>query len=302
MVELEERIREYAKAAVAAAPPVTMEEVRPPDGARRSSTPWLAVAAAVLLLAGIATTFVVDDAGEEVRAISGAEMPLTLDGHLDWELAALNGKISMTDAEIRARFSNEFVEAVPPDTFRRTTEEVARLAPWRVLVEVERRGDTVLAVQLVAAGGQQARLTLLVGADGRVGASTILMATSCAEVLPADTPLSSPLAEQLDWVKGRLADGPVPTDDELRARFSPSFLASVPVGQLRQGFEQLQAIGPYTMRTYEGRPSEWQLNARLGVKTGEEARLVLAIDSAPPHQITGFGVHTQQPCRMVAGR
>ena len=302
MVELEERIREYAKAAVASAAPVTMDEIRPPDGTRRSSIPWLAVAAVVLLVVGITATFVVDDAGEEIRAVSGADLPLTLDGHVDWELAALNGKISMTDAEIRSRFSNDFVAAIPPDTFRETTKQVARLAPWRVLAEVERRDQTVLAVQLAAEGGEQARLTLLVGDDGRVDASTILMATSCAEALAADTALSPPLAQQLEWVRSRLAEGTVPTDDELRARFSPSFLASVPVGQLRQGFEQLQSIGPYTMRAFEGRPSDWQLNARLGVKTGEEARLVLAVDMAPPHQITGFGVRTQQPCRMVAQR
>ena len=301
MAELEERLRRYAAAVIEATPAVTVEEARQAGPRRRRWVVAVALAAAaVVVVAGgvVGLLVTAEDDGQELNTISGEDMPLTLDGHRDWMLAVLNGRTSPTDDAIRSRYSTTFLGAVPPDELRRVIEEVRRLGPWRILAEVERRGEEVVAVQLVAADGQQARLTLRLGAGGRVEASTILLATPCAAPVPATTPLSPPLADQLSWTQELLASDRAPSDDELRGHFAASFLSAVPLDQLRGGIDQIRELGPLTLRSFEGPPSEHALTARLGVRTGEEARLSLTVAAQPPHQITGLTVLTQQPCRI----
>lgn len=264
---------------------------------------WVGLAAVVVLLAGggaLAARRVEDDGGGEARRTTG-EFPMTLDGDRDWMLAAFNGEAEPTDGDFRARYSAGFLAHVPPAKMRALVDTLQPKRPWRVLQEVERRADDVLAVQLVGRDDEQARLTMRVGADRKIVAATVLMATPCAPAAPADAPLSPDLAARLGWVKKVIDSGHVPDDDELRATFSPSFLAAVPVDKTRAALEQIHALGPFTYRSYEGPPRERSLTMRVGVSTGEEARLTLTVDPPPARTISGLTVQTQQPCRLDGG-
>ena len=173
-------------------------------------------------------------------------------------------------------------------------------APWSVLTEVERRGTEVLAVQIMSKEGSQARLTLHRGADGRIDASTILTAVPCAGPVDAATNLAPDLRAQLTWVTTLLSSASAPSDAELRDRLSPTFLAAIPPEQFRAALAQLRALGPFTIRSYEGSPAPLNLTARVGVRTGEEARLELTIELGSSHRITAFAIRTQPPCRTPA--
>src|SRR5439155_11887527 len=139
--------------------------------------------------------------GSTVKHVTaGGEYPLTLDGQTQWQLAVLNSTIQPSDAEIRSRYSKRFMAAVPVDKFRSENDTVQRRGPWRVLGEIERRDERVLAVQLISANGEQVRLTMHRASDGRFDASTILAAVPCAEAVDVSTPLSAELGGQLTWI------------------------------------------------------------------------------------------------------
>jgi hypothetical protein len=308
MTDLETRLQRHAESWLAAAPPVTIDEVKrragdEPDLGRTGGPPaavvrWLGLAAVLLVLVGLVAVTTVGGKDEIVRAGDVAGGPLSLDGHRDWVLGVLNGEIEATDGALAARYSDGFRDAVPPATFRKTHEPLLAVAPWRVVQEIERRGDDVLGVQIQAADGTQARLTLHRQADGRLDASTILRAVDCAPLVDKGTPLDAVLATQLDWVMELLAGDDTPSADELERHFAPSFLQAVPVQRLRELLPQVRDLRPFTLRHYEGQPGPRTLTARLGVRSGEEARLTLTIEPDAPHRITGFAVFTQQPCRI----
>lgn len=304
MIDLEERLRAYASTVLEQATPVTAAEVRGSmPTARPMMTRVLAVAVVLLALAGVGAAITAnpgDDKGPTHVTAGPSTFPLTLDGHRDWNVAVLNGEVAATDEEMQARYSEDFVKAVSPEKFRSASEPLIALAPWRIISEVERRGEEVLAVQLASATGEQARLTIHRDSTGQVDGSTILAAVPCAEAVATDTKINEPLNDTLGWVTELLGTTSTPSDDELRQRFAPSFLASVPPERLRLGLPQLRDLGPYTLRSFEGPPSTFSLTARVGIRTGEEARLTLAIEPDAPHRITGFSVFTQQPCRITA--
>ena len=298
MNELEERLRRYADAVTGDDTAVSAEEACQRAGHRsRPLATWLAVAAVLAVLIGVGATLLTENGDDTEAVVTGNEFPLTLDGHRDWQLALVNGDVGATEDEVRGRYSDEFLAAVPPSQVLRTREAVASLGPWGVLREIERRDD-VLAVQLRGRDDEQARLTLMVGDDGKLVASTILRAEPCADAVPADTELAAPLAAQLDWVKHLLASTSQPSETELRDHFAPTFLSAVPVDQFIAALGQVRALGPYTYRHHEGAPLSSSLTMRVGLRTGEEARLTLAVEPQPPHRITGFAVKTQQPCRL----
>lgn len=298
MIDLEDRLRAHAASALELAPPVTADEVRG-RAPRPMTTRLLAIAAVLLSLAGVGAAVTVDDDEDATRVTTGpSTFPLTLDGHRDWYVAVLNGQEAPTNEEIEARYSESFVQAVSPEKFRSTSEPLIAMAPWRIISEVERRGEEVLAVQLASRSGEQARLTIHRDPTGQVDASTILAAVPCADPVPIDTEIDGPLRDRFGWITELLGTTSTPSDDELRRRFAPSFLSAVPPERLRVGLPVLRDLGPYTLRSFEGPPSAHSLTARVGVRTGEEARLSLAIEPEPPHRITGFSVFTQPPCRM----
>ncbi len=256
------------------------------------------MAAAALMVAGVAGLFSIDRGGETVTAGGSQDFSLTLDGHRDWFLAVLNRQIEPTDEAFRSRYSDSFLAAVPPDEFRQALATVSPMGPWRQLEEIERRGETILAVQLAAPGKEQSRLTFALGNDGRVQGSTILMATHCAEAVDPAIPLSPGLAQQLAWVQELLGSDREVSDEELQARFAPSFLSSVSPDKFRAGLVQLRELGPYSLRGFEGAPLAASLAARVGVRSGEEARLTLSVEASGAARISGLEIRTQQPCRI----
>jgi hypothetical protein len=64
------------------------------------------------------------------------------------------------------------------------------------------------------------------------------------------------------------------------------------------GLADIRKLAPFTVRGYEGTPAARTLQARLGIRTGEEARLSLALDAADPPRITALALFTQAPCRL----
>src|SRR4051794_5605737 len=215
MDDLEERLRRYADANVAATTPVTADEAR----ARASRRPprsrlWM-VAAAAAVIGLVAAGVALNRGGTVKQVTANGDYPLTLDGQTQWQLAVINSAIHPSDAEYRSRYSPRFVAAVPVSKFRSSVDTVARRGPWRVLTEIERRDDRVLAVQLAAPNGEQARLTLYRTTDGRFDGSTILFATPCAPAVDAATPLSAELGDQLAWIRGVLASSARVSDAEL---------------------------------------------------------------------------------------
>lgn len=302
MPSVEDRLRAYAERTVDSVAAVTADEVRGRRGRGTGPVVWVALAAAVLLVIGIAAT-VARPGGDTKLAADGArDYPLTLDGHLDWQLALVNREIRPSDEEYARRFTPDFVAAVPLEEFLTGVKQLRAQAPWRVLTEVERRGDSVLAVQIQAADGTQARLTFRRGAAGRVDASTILIAEACAAALPiGTTPVPPAIAGQWAWVRDLvMSDRPV-TEAELRDHLAPSFLAAVPPDEFRRQTTILGQLGPLTERAFEGQPSAMILKEGLGTGTGEEARLELAVELPAPHRIVGMTVRTERPCEIEAG-
>ena len=301
MDDLEERLRRHADAVIGTAPPVTVDEIRARHPRRHPRLGRVLTASAVALAAAVLLTMVVVTRrqGSSTNVAAGTEPALTLDGQTAWQLGILNGTLHPTDADIKVRFTDSFLAAVPPAKFRSEVAPLGSRGPWRVLAEVERRDDTVLAVQLVSAGEEQVRLTLHRAGNGRFDGSTILAAVPCAAAVDPSMPLSPQLADQLAWTKQVLASSSELSDDELRQRFAPSFLAQVPLAELPSAIAKLRALGPYTFRNYEGPPSTYQLMARVGVRTGEEARLTLAVETTTPHRITALAIFTQAPCTLA---
>lgn len=261
-----------------------------PDRAARAV---LLVMSIVLAGAGVVAAVVVGGDAGEPSDPGGS----SLDRLRDWQVAVLNGDVEASDEAIGERYSASFLAAVPASSFRDGAEALRPMGPWRLGHEIERRGDDVLAVQLVGAGGEEARLTILRGAGGRIEGSTILRATPCAVAVDPEAPIAAPLADRLEQALAFFREGNDPSDEELAERFAPSFLAELPPAGLRAALEQVRALGPFRVRSYEGEPLPASLVARLGVRTGEEARLTLGVEPDAPHRITTLTVFTEQPCR-----
>jgi hypothetical protein len=257
----------------------------------------VALIAAVVGVAGVVAA--VNEGGRStVTADDPSALPLTLEGHRDWFLAFLTG-YEPDSAEYEARLAPNFVDAVSFERFMELKRTLPAQGAVRILREVERRGETVLAVQLVSATDDQIRLSMRLADDGRVNAAVILTTVPCADPVLADGgELAPPLRAALDWLIDVANSERELPDEELERMFTPEFLAAVPPEQFRQLTEQLRGIGPLSPRHFEGQPTATSLHLRVGVNTGEEARVAVTIEATEPHRISGATVLTQQPCRL----
>ncbi len=109
-------------------------------------------------------------------------------------------------------------------------------------------------------------------------------ATTTASSAPADLDVSllpdTPAGEQLVWALTAAADAP---DDELEARFAPSFIAAVSVPQLREG---ISSIGISSIdEIVSSTPTELAV-----LVTSAQGALLVTINVEPtsPHLITGL--------------
>lgn len=296
--EVEVEVRHYAEVMIESVPPVTADEARervehrrgPPGVAR-----WLALAAAVVLVAGVAAVLVSSGDGEEETKVAAGDFPLTLDGHRDWFLRVMNGHVP-SDAELEERLALSFLQAIPSEEFRQVFDSVHAGAPWRTIREIERREQQTLAVQVVDAEGDQSRLSFAVGGEGKIVHAVVLAAVPCGEVIPPDdVDLAPPLAQRLEWLWAAANGETDPSEEEIASVLHPSFMAPV---EFRSGLQSLRTLGPLTKRHYEDRPTDRALFLRVGINSGEEARLSLHTEREAPHRITGFSFLTQQPCRL----
>ena len=298
MPDIETQLRSYAADLLERVEPVTSAEARSMARRTQLRRRLVGVAAALVLVAG-AFAAISRVGGNDPTTTAGddvARLPMTLDGQRDWLLATLNGH-NPSDDEIRSRFTDAFLAAVPPTKLRDEDRQVQKLGPWHIQSEVERR-DHALAVQLVATSGQQARLTVALDAEGKIDGSTVLFTTPCATaVKPADAHLDGTLATQLQWYLAVIGGNQDPSVDEVAAHVAPNVLdqiggASGFVAEL----PRVRAIGPFTPRAFEGMPTSTELNLRVGVLTGEEARVHILIEPDAPHRMLSASILTQQPC------
>jgi hypothetical protein len=299
-------VRRHVDAVANGVRPVTADEARARAATRRPrwTGPLLAAAAVLAVVAvGVAVAGLVESTEDTTMVDTADAWPLTIEGHRDWLLAVVNAEHEPDDAELEARLDDTFLREVPPESFRATTRQITPLGPWMVAAEVERR-DRALALQLLAADGdQQARLSLALGDDGRLAGALVLLAAPCAAELvePAQVELTPALQERLDWLLAVVADERTVSDEELAEVIDPSFLQAMPGDEMRTALAEVAALGPLSLRWYEGAPSSSELVARVGILSGEEARLRLAIEPDPPHRITGASVLTQEPCELTVG-
>jgi hypothetical protein len=300
-------VRRHVDATVAGVDPVTADEARSRVAQRRPrwAGPLLAAAAVLAAVAvGVAVAGLLESTEDATVVDTAGAWPLTIEGHRDWLLAIINGEHEPDDAELRARLDETFLQAVSPESFRAATRQITPLGPWTVATEVERR-DAALALQLLAGDGeQQARLSLALADDGRLAGALVLLASSCSAELvePASVELAPALGERLDWLLDGVADGRTPSDEELAAVMDPAFLQALPGDEMRTALAEVAALAPLTLRWYEGSPGPTELTARVGIVSGEEARLRLSIEPGPPHRITGASVLTREPCGLTLAR
>lgn len=303
-LSLTSAVRRHVEAAEASVRPVTADEARGRAAARRPRWAGQTLVAAVVLVVvtlGVAVAGWIDTTEDTAMVDTADVWPLTIEGQRDWLLTIINGAHEPDDAELRARLDDTFLRAVPPGAFRATTRQITPLGPWTVATEVERR-DGTLALQLLAADGeQQARLSLTLAEDGRLSGALVLLADSCASELvePASVALAPALQERLDWILAVVADGRTLSDEELTDVIDPAFLQALPGDEMRTAIAEVAALGPLTMRWFEGEPGPTELIARVGIFTGEEARLRLSIEPDPPHRIAGASVLTWAPCALT---
>jgi beta-lactamase class A len=119
-------------------------------------------------------------------------------------------------------------------------------------------------------------------ADTANEATSTTAATTSSSLADLDVSLlpDTPAGEQLVWALTAAADAP---DDELEARFAPSFLASVPVPQLREG---ITSIGISSIdEVVSSTPTELAV-----LVTSAQGSLLVTINVEPtsPHLITGL--------------
>ncbi len=61
----------------------------------------------------------------------------------------------------------------------------------------------------------------------------------------------SPVGVEFQWVMDLLAADEGPSEEEASQRFAPDFLAQIPADQLSSTFDQIRAMGPYELATYQ---------------------------------------------------
>lgn len=302
MPDLGTQVRSYAAGLIAAAPPVTAHDARRLVRRRRRPAGALIVgiAAALLIVAGSSAVALHEEDDDAVTTTDQGPSDLghDLNGHRDWLVALLNGAVEPDSEAFEIRFSDEFLDAVPAEEFSRVVEALGDSAPWVVGTEVERR-DQTLAVQLVGADGQHARLTLATDDDDRMRAATILVTGRCGGLFSPDEVAPPPVvADRLSWVFDVVNSSRSLSDEELTTHLGRTFLEDVPLDEFRRRLDEIRALGPLTMRWFEDEPQPTELTARVGLNTGEEGRVRLVLADEEPHRIIGFTVASAQPCPL----
>ncbi|THJ67058.1 hypothetical protein E8P82_06345 [Arthrobacter echini] len=101
----------------------------------------------------------------------------------------------------------------------------------------------------------------------------------------------SPVGMQVRWVLDQLAADDGPDEEEATERFAPEFLAEVPADELAATFDQLRALGPFVLETYQehGPGAQGDLTGAAGQEyllsislDGEERIAALLISGLTP--------------------
>ena len=118
---------------------------------------------------------------------------------------------------------------------------------------------------------------------------TTITETSPAETASTTADAGSPevpdsaVGLEFQWVTDLLAAEEGPDEEEATQRFSPDFLAQIPADELASTFDELRALGPYELATYQenGPGAEGELTDEDGkrylltVGLGEDGRITV---------------------------
>ena len=154
---------------------------------------------------------------------------------------------------------------------------------------------TILAVLITALGAALAPLPLY---PPQVAAGAPTAAPPSRPPLP-----DTPVGVQLGWALGLLNGDPTAiTAEDLAAHFTADLFAILPPEQLVGVVQQLAALGPFTLQGFTRPPLATQAIALLAGADGVPFVLPIAVETAPPHRITGFNLAPVPPPPGVALR
>lgn len=103
-------------------------------------------------------------------------------------------------------------------------------------------------------------------------------------------PIATPAGQQLAWVLSAInGDIPIPTTEELTARFSPSMLGAVSVEQLQEVFQQFHDLyRPLAIVNIDPNSTDFAQVALLEARDGSQLIASIQVAEAEPHQILGL--------------
>jgi hypothetical protein len=125
-------------------------------------------------------------------------------------------------------------------------------------------------------------------AAGVVGPTARAAATP--EASPTSDQTDTPVGRQLAWVLAVInGELPIPTNDELIARFSAEMVQAIPVEQLQGIFQQFHDLyAPIVVVETDPNSTDFAQISLAGVRDGSQLLISIQVAEAEPHQITGL--------------
>lgn len=121
------------------------------------------------------------------------------------------------------------------------------------------------------------------------------VAVSAGAGAAAPTP-STPVEAQIAWAVAQVdGGGPPLTEDEVRAHFAPSFLATLPPSVVVQAMAETgKAYGPVRREGFAGRPTRRSAIALIRSRQGQAFAIYATVERRAPFRLTGFEI-TERP-------
>ncbi len=134
---------------------------------------------------------------------------------------------------------------------------------------------------------------------GTVGAIQVVPGARLDVQARASRVEETPVGGQLTWVLAQLnGDAERLTPEDIVARTAAAFLSVVSPEQVVAGFQDSANAGPFRLAGFVRPPTDTQAVALVNSRAGDSLVVALAVESSPPHRITGIQV---QPVSVADG-